>query len=390
LIERNLRNDTSSPSINPADAFRFQLEDRIECSQSHQVRYKHREEFCLSVPISKETALNKEELKAYEARKAEATKNGSKLEPGDIVRPIISLQDCLKLFLQNELVSDFYSSATKSRVNAIKSTRLSTFPDFLLIQAKKFEHAADWSPIKLDISLQVPDVLDIKELRGTGLKPNEKELADESAAGATAVPDIALNENVISQLMDMGFSLDGSKRAAYHTRDSNDAEAAVNWAVSHMEDSDFNTPFTIPSNKPQVAAAKKETSFSEESISSIVSWGFTRFQAIKALEATNNNIERAADWIFSHADELMDVGNDEQSSAESTSAVPNAKANFRDGNSSYKLVAFISHMGTNANVGHYVAHILKDDKWVIFNDENVALSENPPKDLAYLYLYKRV
>ena len=70
--------------------------------------------------------------------------------------------------------------------------------------------------------------------------------------------------------------------------------------------------------------------------------------------------------------------------------MPNAKANFRDGNSSYKLVAFISHMGTNANVGHYVAHILKDDKWVIFNDENVALSENPPKDLAYLYLYKRV
>ncbi len=47
-------------------------------------------------------------------------------------------------------------------------------------------------------------------------------------------------------------------------------------------------------------------------------------------------------------------------------------------------------MGTNANVGHYVAHILKDDKWSIFNDENVAQSENPPKDLAYLYLFKRI
>ena len=39
--------------------------------------------------------------------------------------------------------------------------------------------------------------------------------------------------------------------------------------------------------------------------------------------------------------------------------------------------------------GHYVAHILKDGRWVIFNDEHVALSEHPPKDLAYLYLYKR-
>lgn len=47
-------------------------------------------------------------------------------------------------------------------------------------------------------------------------------------------------------------------------------------------------------------------------------------------------------------------------------------------------------MGTSSMVGHYVAHILKDDRWVIFNDEKVALSVNPPKELGYLYLYKRL
>ena len=56
----------------------------------------------------------------------------------------------------------------------------------------------------------------------------------------------------------------------------------------------------------------------------------------------------------------------------------------------YKLVGFISHMGTSTHVGHYVCHILKDGRWVIFNDEKVALSKQPPKDLAYLYLYQRV
>lgn len=56
----------------------------------------------------------------------------------------------------------------------------------------------------------------------------------------------------------------------------------------------------------------------------------------------------------------------------------------------YKLVAFISHMGTSTQVGHYVCHILKEDRWVIFNDSKVAISQNPPKDLGYLYLYKRV
>ena len=56
----------------------------------------------------------------------------------------------------------------------------------------------------------------------------------------------------------------------------------------------------------------------------------------------------------------------------------------------YLLAAFISHMGTSTMVGHYVCHILKEGRWVIFNDEKVALSEHPPMDLAYLYLYRRV
>ena len=28
-------------------------------------------------------------------------------------------------------------------------------------------------------------------------------------------------------------------------------------------------------------------------------------------------------------------------------------------------------------------------RWVIFNDEKVAVSEHPPRDLGYLYLFKR-
>lgn len=53
-------------------------------------------------------------------------------------------------------------------------------------------------------------------------------------------------------------------------------------------------------------------------------------------------------------------------------------------------MAFISHMGTSTMVGHYVCHILKDGRWVIYNDNKVAISECPPKDLGYLYLYRRV
>lgn len=54
------------------------------------------------------------------------------------------------------------------------------------------------------------------------------------------------------------------------------------------------------------------------------------------------------------------------------------------------MKAFISHMGPSTAVGHYVCHILRDGKWVIYNDEKVALSENPPKDLGYVYLYEKI
>ena len=37
----------------------------------------------------------------------------------------------------------------------------------------------------------------------------------------------------------------------------------------------------------------------------------------------------------------------------------------------YRLLGIISHMGRNTECGHYVAHIKKDGRWVLFNDEKV-------------------
>ena len=47
-------------------------------------------------------------------------------------------------------------------------------------------------------------------------------------------------------------------------------------------------------------------------------------------------------------------------------------------------------MGTSTMVGHYVCHILKEGRWVIYNDEKVAISEKTPRKLGYLYLYERI
>jgi ubiquitin carboxyl-terminal hydrolase 5/13 len=426
-LERAQRNDKISNTMMPSDAFKFEFEERLECEQSRRVRYTRRTDYCLSVPVAKHAVLNKEKLCDYEKRKAEMAAQGLKPDAGDLVRPEIRLVDCIAQFAQTECIDDFYSSATKKRGRALKRTRLCNFPDYLFVQVRKFEFAADWSPIKIDVALQVPDVLNMSDYRCSGGAQEDEVLLNDDGddgdeQGQTKQEEaFAINEQLINQLMDMGFSLDASKRAVYNTREENNAEAATNWAITHMEDVDFNKPFEMPSlsskKKPRTSKSsesggeqpnKKAAHYDEAAIESIKSWGFNRQQAIRALEATDNNLERAADWIFSHADEIANLCDEPQqtttmatatattsasnthdtAAASSSSRQENRNA-CRDGNGQYNLVAFISHMGTNANVGHYVCHILKENKWVIYNDENVAFSENPPKELAYLYVYKR-
>merc|ERR1712025_1323603 len=68
---------------------------------------------------------------------------------------------------------------------------------------------------------------------------------------------------------------------------------------------------------------------------------------------TDNNVERAIEWIFSHPD----------GGEPAPEAAPGQSSSFtdvKDGDSSYQLAAFISHMGSSSHSGHYVCHI-KDD-----------------------------
>ena len=113
-------------------------------------------------------------------------------------------------------------------------------------------------------------------------------------------------------------------------------------------------------------------------------------QATAALKATDGNMERAADWLFSHADDMASAvalvmgGGDD-----ATAGAAGGGQDFNDGEGKYELVGFISHVGKNTGSGHYVAHIKKGGRWAIFDDQKVATSEKPPKELGYLYLYRR-
>jgi len=283
-------------------------------------------------------------------------------------------------FLYPEEVQGFYSSAVKSRVTALKKSKLATFPDILVIAVKRFVVGEGWVPKKLDVFIDVPEELDINYIRGTGLQPGEHALQDDDESPNSA-PEVKAKEEIVSQLMDMGFPRERCVKAAIITNNQG-ADTAMNWVLEHMDDPDIDVP--IQPKKEIKKGQKSAPPVDQESVALLVSMGFSQAHALKALSNTDNNVERAADWLFNHPE--LDAMELEDASA--TSKQP-ASEGVNDGNGRYHLLGFISHMGPNTSCGHYVCHIRKEGKWIVFNDRKVALSEDPPKELGYIYFYER-
>lgn len=164
---------------------------------------------------------------------------------------------------------------------------MKTFPDFLMIQVKKFGHGDDWVPKKLDISLDVPDVLDLEHLRSKGQQSGEELLPETSQASPQpSVPTFQFNSTLLSQLSEMGFPIDGCKRALYNTNNG-DIETTTNWIMEHMADPDFAQPFNLDGGSNVSGATSQDMSAANsESLAMIMSMGFTQEQALRALKAT--------------------------------------------------------------------------------------------------------
>merc|ERR1719415_461969 len=107
-----------------------------------------------------------------------------------------------------------------------------------------------------------------------------------------------------------------------------------------MGDPDFGDPFNPPG---AAAGGKKKCTAGEEVIAMVMSMGFSRDQAEMGLRNTDNNVERAIEWIFSHPD-----GEEPAPGVQTTS---NLCGDVKDGNSRYELTAFISHMGPSTHSG---------------------------------------
>jgi len=270
-----------------------------------------------------EAALNLEEVAAYNAKKqeADAAAVGGKrtADEMEVVVPDVPFAAALDGWKAEENGLAFRGGVANKR------QRFSSFPPLLAIQIRREVTGADWVPKKLEVSLHMPETLDLTSLRGSGGLQAGEEAMPEEAAAAT-----------------------GSGEAA--------------------------TDAPVP----------------EEALMMLMSMGFDQAKCEKALRATGNDPERASDWIFSHMDD-DGVGDDAApatSAGEGDSAAVVA-AEGQDGAGQYELTGFISHIGKSVTSGHYVCHLKKEGRWLVFNDEKVQECPDPPLECGYLYFYRR-
>ncbi|OMO80445.1 hypothetical protein CCACVL1_12950 [Corchorus capsularis] len=307
--------------------------------------------------------VEEQELEAFHKNKAEKVSEGKDVPSDEIVRPRVPLQACLANFAAPEEIPEFYSTALNAKTTAIKTAGLTSFPDYLVLHMRKFVMEAGWVPKKLDVYIDVPDIIDISHMRSKGLQPGEELLPESGPGGEAESSQPVANEEIVAQLVSMGFNQLHCQKAAINTFNAG-VEEAMNWLLSHMDDADIDAPISHGAQSAEVAVDQSK-------VDTLISFGFQEDVARMALKASGGDIEKATDWIFNNPN--ASASSDMDTTTSSSSSVPApVDAGLPDGGGRYRLFGIVSHMGTSTQCGHYVAHILKDGRWVIFNDNKIS------------------
>ena len=370
---------------------------------------------------------------AAAAAAANEEPTGKKLkgeEGKEEVVPSLSIEDVLDSHFGAQPLEAVEWSHLGPGVKAAGSSTsgLSNFPPHLLVQINKMEMDQNFAVKKIKVDVPMPDVLDLTNYR-TKRIPGEI-LAQDPPPGE----EPALNEEVLAQLMSMGFSKNGCKKAMTATGGA-DVEAATNYIFGHMEVSGgsggafrgqaggsfshfshtppfFATSFVcffqdpgfndeaVPAPAAAAAAAAAPSPVDEGAVQDLVAnlGMFTADQVRPVFVHCDGSAERAADWLFSHMDSLdADIaalggagGGGGGGGERDGEGGGGGEAALGDGPGVYSLRAIISHVGPNTSSGHYVAHV-KDPtgNWIIMNDDAVALSRRVPREKGFVYLYER-
>ncbi|CAB4397730.1 unnamed protein product [Rhizophagus irregularis] len=334
------RKELNSSESDPTKIFKFTIQQRLQCLDCKRVRYSNNNESNISIPVP--------------ARKIKSAEEGSEesYEP-------VTFETCLESFTADSMI-EYLCPFCNKKTHAVTNMRFVTFPEVLMVQTRRFE-VENWVPRKISVPILFDkEIINFDKYIAHGKQENEESLPEETPAEPT------FDKVALDQLIMMGFPETRCKKALIATG-NNGAEMAMNWLFEHMDDPD-NIDMSGPS---------------EADIAKLTDMGFSQSRAKKALGETNNDVQRAIEWLFSHED--SNEGLSLQSSHNGNGAFGDSKLP-----ANYQLHSVISHKGTSLHCGHYVAHVYKDQQWVLYNDNKVVKATQPPLEEAYIYILRRI
>lgn len=385
LLKLISRSQHIAPQTDPVDAFRFVMEQRLQCINCKKVRYRTDEQENISIPvpirrIPKDATMDITDDDGKEKQKDE-------FEP-------VSLKECLEIFTADEMV-ELTCGSCGSKAGFTKKSMFKTFPAVLAVNARRFE-VVNWVPTKQDVPVIVDDEpFSFDAYKSSGLQDGEEILPEDAeAGGAGGAPKWVPNEAALSMLEAMGFPRVRCEKALHATGNA-DPDAASNWLFAHMEDSDIDDP--VDFNIGSGSGDGPSTVIDPEKIDNLCAMGFNTPQARQALKETAGDMERAVDWLFSHPDAAGDF--EEGSGSEAPAELKEASLPGSDKlPAEFQLQSIVCHKGSSIHAGHYVAFIRKyipdeqSPSWVLFNDEKVAKAGDVDemKKFAYVYFFRRL
>jgi len=278
--------------------FAFKALERIVCTGDSRIKYREcAPENILTLRVPMEI-LDKTDTAMPDVKRQKAEEDTSSSDE----IPAISFEACISAWAKETKVDDYRWPHLQNAVHpGVITSHFVNFPRYLFVQIQRYTIGDDWTPKKLEVKIEMQDEIDISSLRSSGptdgesLVPNEIE--ESSKNETTNDPSQSIDEGVLSQLMDMGFSMNGCTRALLAVGGSN-AEAAMNWIFEHSQDPDFNDPVASSSSND----SSSNDGVDEAVVMSLVeSLGcFTSDQVRSVLKITDGAPDRAADWLFSH------------------------------------------------------------------------------------------
>ena len=304
--DRIQKKDESGSVCVSSHLFSFKTESRLVCGTDSLIKYKESSPenmLSLRIPMSKAVA-SEASAPDLKRQKSDSPDGEDDKEKKDV--PTVTFDACLDEWSALTTLDDYRWPHLNNSVSPASTSqmRFANFPRYLLVHVQRYELGEDWQPKKIEVEIDVPEEISLQKLKGTGpqecegLVPPEVEGSNE-ITNAPAAP--AIDENALAQLMDMGFNMNGCKRALIAVGGSN-MEAAMNWVFEHSADPDFNDPLPEGGASSASAGASSGSDVDEGVVISLVEnlGCFTIDQVRAAVKHCNGAADRAADWLFSH------------------------------------------------------------------------------------------